>query len=162
MGRSGRWLLEKIIEEMERDGGRGLSLEIVAERYRRRRGGICCIDYGRKWEAAWDQHLNECDWIREPWEDMSAEQSHVQRLISARIRPWRDPSIGAVLPSNQTSNKDGDAQEESYTVRIGQSMGKEESSCIITNYPRRSIRHFYQPQIKVICNPMPSVIILNL
>jgi len=54
---TGDWL-EKSIEEMERDGGRGLSLEIVATRDIEQ-GEEVFIDYGRKWEEAWDQHLTE-------------------------------------------------------------------------------------------------------
>jgi len=54
-GATTHWL-EKSIKEMERDGGRGLSLEIVATRDIEK-GEEVYIDYGIKWEEAWDDHV---------------------------------------------------------------------------------------------------------
>ena len=48
--------LSKTIEEMKQGGGRGLSLEIVATRHIEE-GEEVFIDYGIKWEEAWDHHL---------------------------------------------------------------------------------------------------------
>jgi hypothetical protein len=49
--------LKKTIEDMEIERGRGLSLEIVATRDIKE-GEEVFIDYGEKWEHAWDRHLN--------------------------------------------------------------------------------------------------------
>ncbi len=50
--------LGKTIEEMRQEEGRGLSLEIVATRDIKE-GEEVFIDYGEKWELAWDKHLEE-------------------------------------------------------------------------------------------------------
>ncbi len=48
--------LNKTIAQMEQDGGRGLSMEIVATRDIEV-GEEVFVDYGVNWEEAWDKHL---------------------------------------------------------------------------------------------------------
>ncbi len=50
--------LNKTIAQMEEDGGRGLSMEIVATRDIEV-GEEVFVDYGINWEKAWDQHVQK-------------------------------------------------------------------------------------------------------
>ena len=58
------------LQEMEQDGGRGLSLEIVATRYIAA-GEEIFIDDGTEWELAWDEHLKNFRKVFECFQECS-------------------------------------------------------------------------------------------
>ena len=68
--------LNMTIEEMKNQGGRGLSLEVIATRDIEE-GEEVFIDYGKEWEAAWDRHVHS---YRPPTYENEGEWSPVKKL----------------------------------------------------------------------------------
>eukprot|EP00551_Chaetoceros_affinis_P012291 CAMPEP_0203668890 /NCGR_PEP_ID=MMETSP0090-20130426/5404_1 /ASSEMBLY_ACC=CAM_ASM_001088 /TAXON_ID=426623 /ORGANISM="Chaetoceros affinis, Strain CCMP159" /LENGTH=726 /DNA_ID=CAMNT_0050533445 /DNA_START=123 /DNA_END=2303 /DNA_ORIENTATION=+ len=135
--------LNKTIAQMEEEGGRGLSLELVATRDIEQ-GEEVFIDYGISWEKAWDEHVQK--WEPPVYHIGKEEKWTSAAKLNEELLPLKlAPNLSADHVSLDSRNvlftgcyyyEDDEGFFESFDEDEGSSWEGQPMDEVITNYGR--------------------------